>query len=40
MVILPYPGKLPMVKQGNRTRYLMISSQKLSPLDHEAGHTR
>ena len=24
-------------RAGNRTRYLMISSQRLSPLDHEAG---
>jgi hypothetical protein len=25
-------------RTGNRNRDLMISSQKLSPLDHEAGH--
>jgi hypothetical protein len=25
---------------GNRTRYLMINSQKRWPLDHEAGRTR
>ena len=25
-------------RTGNRTRDLMISSQKLWPLDHEAGH--
>jgi len=27
-------------RTGNRTRDLMISSQRLWPLDHEAGHTR
>ena len=26
-------------KAGNRTRDLMISSQRLWPLDHEAGHS-
>ena len=25
-------------RAGNRTRVLMISSQRLWPLDHEAGH--
>ena len=25
-------------RAGNRTRDLMISSQRLWPLDHEAGH--
>ena len=25
-------------RAGNRTRDLMISSQRLRPLDHEAGH--
>jgi hypothetical protein len=30
--------KNPHGKTGNRTRYLMISSQKLWLLDHEAGH--
>ena len=27
-------------KAGNRTRDLMISSQRLWPLDHEAGQTK
>ena len=27
-------------RAGNRTRDLVISSQKLRPLDNEAGHTR
>jgi hypothetical protein len=27
-------------RTGNRTRNLMISSQKLWPLDHEAGQSR
>ena len=31
--ILPLQGRA-----GNRTRDLVISSQKLRPLDHEAGH--
>jgi hypothetical protein len=30
--------KNPYGRRGNRTRDLMISSQKLWPLDHEAGH--
>jgi hypothetical protein len=30
--------KNPHGRTGNRTRDLMISSQKLWPLDHEAGH--
>jgi hypothetical protein len=30
--------KNPHGRTGNRTRELMISSQKLWPLDHEAGH--
>jgi hypothetical protein len=34
MGILPYP---PHGRAGNRTRDLMISSQKRWPLDHEAG---
>jgi hypothetical protein len=32
MGVLPYQGKIP----GNRTRDLMISSQKRLPLYHEA----
>jgi hypothetical protein len=31
-------GKNSHGRTGNRTRDLMISSQKLWPLDHEAGH--
>ena len=27
-------------RAGNRTRDLMISSQRLRPLDHEAGHKK
>jgi len=27
-------------RTGNRTRDLMISSQRLWPLDHEAGHKK
>jgi hypothetical protein len=30
--------KNPHGRTGNRTRDLMISSRKLWPLDHEAGH--
>jgi hypothetical protein len=30
--------KNPHGRTGNRTRDLIISSQKLWPLDHEAGH--
>jgi hypothetical protein len=36
---LPLQGKIPMARTGNRTRDLMISSNKLWPLDHEAGLT-
>jgi hypothetical protein len=37
MGIFPFE-KNPRGRTGNRTRDLMISSQKLWPLDHEAGH--
>jgi hypothetical protein len=32
--------KNPQGRKGNRTRDLMLSSQKLRPLDHEAGLKR
>ena len=32
--------KNPRGRTGNRTRDFMISSQRLWPLDHEAGHKR
>ena len=39
-VILPLPHKENSHgRTGNRTRDLVISSQKLWPLDHEAGHS-
>ena len=37
--IHPPQGKFPMVERGNRTRDLVICSQKLWPLDHEAGRS-
>jgi hypothetical protein len=38
---LPLQGKKnPQGSTGNRTRDLMISSQKLRPLDHEAGRCK
>jgi hypothetical protein len=37
MGILPYQGKIPHGRAWNRTRGLMISSQKRWPLDREAG---
>jgi hypothetical protein len=36
--ILPHKEN-PHGRAGNRTRHLVISSQKLWPLDHEAGHS-
>jgi hypothetical protein len=38
MGIIPYQGKNPHGRAGNRTRDLIINSQKRWPLDHEAGH--
>jgi hypothetical protein len=32
--------KNPHGRTGNRTRHIMISSQELWPLDHEAGQNR
>jgi hypothetical protein len=37
MVILPYQGKNPHGRAGNRTPDLMIRSQERWPIDHEAG---
>jgi hypothetical protein len=34
----PLSRKNPHGRAGNRTRDLMVSSQKRLPLDHEAGH--
>ena len=36
--IIPPQGKNPHGRAGNQTWYLVIRSQKLWPLDHEAAH--